>query len=197
MVLSGHIACDDVLMTEAKGDHGNTVYQFLIDPQDLDNSIGATGMVAILYFSEDGKNVAVEQYSTVRKQYYMSTSQFSFEIPEFAPHSFTNYVSDGKANCTDAGSEEAKCDGCDKTDVREVSATGHSFTDGVCSVCNAADPNYVPPQTEAPADDTPTDTPADENEDKSALPIVLIAVAGVVIVAGAAAAIVIMKKKKA
>ncbi len=197
MVLSGHIASDDVIMTEAKGDHGNTVYQFLIDPQDLDNSIGATGMVAILYFSEDGKNVAVEQYSTVRKQYYMSTSQFSFEIPEFAPHSFTNYVSDGKANCTDAGSEEAKCDGCDKTDVREVAATGHSFTDGVCSVCNAADPNYVPPQTEAPADDTPTDTPADENEDKSALPIVLIAVAGVVIVAGAAAAIVIMKKKKA
>ena len=197
MVLSGHIASDDVIMTEAKGDHGNTVYQFLIDPQDLDNSIGATGMVAILYFSEDGKKVSVEQYSTVREQFYMSTSQFSFEIPEFAPHSFTNYVSDGNVTCTENGTETAKCDVCEKTHVRELAATGHSYTEGVCSVCGAADPNYVPPQEETPTED-PEQTPEtpDGDDGKSALPVILIAVAGVVIVGGAAAAIVITSKKR-
>lgn len=196
MILSGHIACDDVLMTEAKGDHGNTVYQFLIDPQDLDTALGATGMVAIIYFSEDGKKVSVEQYSTVREQYYMSTSQFSFEIPEFAPHSFTNYVSDGNVTCTAAGIETAKCDVCEKTDTRELAATGHSYADGVCTVCGAADPNYVPPQSEVTNTEVMMAATPAEKDGASALPIILIA-AGVVIIAAAVAVIVIKKKRKA
>jgi hypothetical protein len=99
--------------------------------------------------------------------------------------------------CTDAGTETAKCDACDKTDVRELAATGHSFTDGVCTVCGAADPNYVPPAPETPAEDLPTETPADEGEGNAPLTIVLVAVAAAVIVAGAAVAIVVVKKKKA
>lgn len=165
MVLSGHVSTDNVEMSEAKGVHGNTVYQFLIDPQGLDADIGAMGMVAILYFSEDGKTVTVEQYSTVREKYYRSTSQFSFEIPEYAPHSFTNYVSDGNATCLSAGTETAKCDGCDKTETRDAAGelAAHNYAGGVCSVCGAVEPAA---STEAVTGEIQTEAPVDSTEGK-------------------------------
>ena len=48
-------------------------------------------------------------------------------------HSFTNYIHDGNATCTDTGTETAKCDGCDETDTRvaETGELGHSFTNYV------------------------------------------------------------------
>ncbi|MCM1335718.1 MAG: leucine-rich repeat domain-containing protein [Bacteroides sp.] len=44
-------------------------------------------------------------------------------------HSYTNYVPNNDATCTENGTETAKCDNCDETDTREIenSATGHSF----------------------------------------------------------------------
>ena len=146
MVLSGHISTDNVEMYAAKGDHGNTVYQFLIDPQALDADIGATGMVAILYFSEDGQKVTVEQYATARQKYYRSTSQYTFEIPVYDPHSFTDFVSDGNATCLADGTETAKCDGCDAvlTRAAEGSRTQeHTFAGSVCTVCGAIDPSVT------------------------------------------------------
>ena len=44
------------------------------------NNNGALGMVAMLYFSEDGKNVEVEYYSTTTDRYYRSINQLSFEL---------------------------------------------------------------------------------------------------------------------
>jgi len=166
MVLSGHVSTDNVEMSEAKGVHGNTVYQFLIDPQGLDADIGATGMVAILYFSEDGKKVTVEQYSTARDKYYRSTSQFSFEIPEYDPHSFTSFVPDGNATCLSAGTETATCDGCDKTLTRDVegNVAEHSYIDGICAVCGAAAPVS---ETEPAQTEKPTEAPVEDTEDKS------------------------------
>ena len=48
-------------------------------------------------------------------------------------HSFTNYVSDGNATCTEDGTKTAKCDRCDVTNTiaDEGSAKGHSFTNYV------------------------------------------------------------------
>ena len=63
-------------------------------------------------------------------------------------HSFTSYVSDNNATCTEDGTETAKCDRCDVTDTRtdEGSALGHDWaeewtTDGTahwheCSRCD-------------------------------------------------------------
>ena len=44
-------------------------------------------------------------------------------------HSFTNYVSDGNATCTEDGTKTAVCDRCDATSTRpdEGSALGHRF----------------------------------------------------------------------
>ncbi len=42
-------------------------------------------------------------------------------------HSFTNYISDGKATCVTDGSLIAKCDNCDKTDIKPEKG-GHNFS---------------------------------------------------------------------
>lgn len=80
LVLSGHDPCDRVVVTQTKGDHGNTVTQMLVDPQGVDAAQGGTGMVTMLYFSQDGKNVTVETYSTAKKQFFMTENQFEMVI---------------------------------------------------------------------------------------------------------------------
>ena len=70
------------------------------------------------------------------------------ETLESLGHSFTSYVSNNDATCTEDGTETAKCDRCDVTDTRtdEGSALGHDWavewtTDGTahwheCSRCD-------------------------------------------------------------
>ena len=81
LVMSGHDPCDNVVTTQSVGVHGNTVTQMLIDPQGMDASLGATGMVAMLYFSEDGTEMEVEFYSTVLEKYYKQTNQYKITVP--------------------------------------------------------------------------------------------------------------------
>lgn len=80
LVLSGHIIYPDIVKTEKTGVNSNNVIQMLVNPQGVDLSIGAAGLVAMLYFSEDGKMVDVEYYSTVQKKYYSNVSQFQMEL---------------------------------------------------------------------------------------------------------------------
>jgi len=85
MVLCGHEISDYILNVEAVGDHGNKIAQVLIDPQGLDRDLqaagqGHAGLVAMFYFSEDGRNVQVEYYSTIRQQYYKADNIYSFEL---------------------------------------------------------------------------------------------------------------------
>ena len=46
------------------------------------------------------------------------------------------------ATCTTAGSVTKTCSGCGDRQVTTIPATGHKYTNGKCSVCGAADPNY-------------------------------------------------------
>ena len=67
MVLSGHIDYNNIVMREDRGVYGNTVHQFLIDPQAMDRTYGfKTGMVAMFYFRNGGKDVSVEYVSTYK-----------------------------------------------------------------------------------------------------------------------------------
>ena len=43
-------------------------------------AFGGCGLVAMFYFSEDGRNVQVEYYSTIQEKYFMYTNQFTFEL---------------------------------------------------------------------------------------------------------------------
>ena len=77
-------------------------------------------------------------------------------------HSYVDYKVTKSATCTEDGEETAKCTQCDKTNVRSIPATGHTWgtpsktaatclTEGYtltkCSVCNAEEKTDVVPAT--------------------------------------------------
>ena len=74
MVLCGHECSEYVKQISATGEAGNTILQFLVDGQGVDDDFrntknGHAGLVAMFYFSADGKKVTTEYYSTIREQY--------------------------------------------------------------------------------------------------------------------------------
>ena len=79
-VFSGHVLSSNIAMRQLKGDNGNIVTQFMINPQSIDdNSVSEhTGMVAVIYFSQDGKAVDLQWYSTVQEKFYGPCNQMSF-----------------------------------------------------------------------------------------------------------------------
>ena len=90
MVVAGHI---DPLVIQRrhddKGVNGNTVHQFLIDPQAIDHAhANETGMIAMFYFSADGSEVQVEYISAYKSLergedvLFREENQFSFTIDE-------------------------------------------------------------------------------------------------------------------
>ncbi len=83
MILCGHIDEDNIVTTQLKGENGNTVTAMLIDGQTIDSTVEPVGMVAMFYFSADGKVMNVEYVSTVReaadKNAYLG-SQNQFEV---------------------------------------------------------------------------------------------------------------------
>ena len=83
LVFCGHSSTNNVVLRRDEGDNGNLISTVLVDPQafDKDNNY-ETGMVAMLYFSEDGEDVQVEYYSTFKDKYYKEENQFSFSTAE-------------------------------------------------------------------------------------------------------------------
>jgi len=87
LTLSGHIGSDLVVTRQIEGNHGNIVTEMLIDFQASDNAIvnrglseNGLGAVNMFYFSEDGKTLTVETYSTVLDKYYYDINQFTVEL---------------------------------------------------------------------------------------------------------------------
>ncbi len=68
MVISGHVPVDDIVVSAIKGQNGNTIRQVLVDPQELDLD-SPTGLVANFYFSQNGKKVNIDYYSTIKNKY--------------------------------------------------------------------------------------------------------------------------------
>ena len=81
LVLSGHEQHDFILTRKDKGINGNTVTSVLIDPQDVDLN-GPAGLVAMFYFKNNGKDISVEYYSTVRNKYFKERNQISITIDD-------------------------------------------------------------------------------------------------------------------
>ncbi len=80
LVLCGHILSDDIVVTQRRGVNGNVVTEMLINPQGVDLTHGGAGLVAMLYFSEDGKEVQVRYYSTVLEKYFKASNQFTLRL---------------------------------------------------------------------------------------------------------------------
>ncbi len=97
LVMNGHTPDDDILVLQTEGNHGNVVTQLLIDAQWMDPQKDGVGMVAMLYFSEDGSEMAVEWISTDQvnyyNKYYKECNQFTLDLTDSfnAPaHAFAN-----------------------------------------------------------------------------------------------------------
>lgn len=94
MVLCGHNSTDDVLVQHKTGVHGNQITEIRVDSQytdlvymlkDGDHLSGpenGVGMVTLLYFKEDGTQVAVEHYSALRG-WYREMQTFEIEPYEY------------------------------------------------------------------------------------------------------------------
>lgn len=80
LVLSGHDITSNIVTTQTVGKNNRNVTQMLINPQNMDFNTGPAGMVAMLYFSADGKTVQVEYYSTARDQYWKASNQFTVTL---------------------------------------------------------------------------------------------------------------------
>lgn len=139
LVLSGHDPCDNVVTTQTLGVNGNLVTQMLIDPQGMDASIGATGMVAMLYFNEEGTEFEIEFYSTIRDEYYKITNQYTVEIPanQIISHDLGD-LKETLATCEGTGlAPHYQCAGCglyydvNKNEVEYsslvINALGHAY----------------------------------------------------------------------
>ena len=77
LVIGGHDPWDHIVCSQVKGEHGNTVTQLLIDSQYMDKYYGATEMIALLYFSPDGRTMTVRYYSVEKAMYGSELSQFT------------------------------------------------------------------------------------------------------------------------
>ena len=92
MVLSGHNPSSNIIWNQSEGDNGNVVTSLLVNSQSFDaGKNGETGMVCMLYFSEDGRTVDVEWISTVREQFYKEANQFTLTLGEAAADVVTKY----------------------------------------------------------------------------------------------------------
>ena len=127
MLLCGHIAADTVVMNERVGVNGNVIKEFLIDPQTNDTTYEGTGMVTMFYFSEDGKNVQVETYSTIREAYYRKDNQFEFEVEVVAPKELSMEVTDFSQNSLKASITITMSDDADGTVLVAVYNANHKL----------------------------------------------------------------------
>ncbi|MBR6548841.1 MAG: metallophosphoesterase [Clostridia bacterium] len=84
MVVCGHEISEKVLVRQKQGEKGNCVTQILSDHQNVDLEKPA-GMITMFYFSEDGRQVQVETYSSVQDQWFLDVNQFSFTLDLVGP----------------------------------------------------------------------------------------------------------------
>ena len=149
LVLSGHDPSNTIVTTQTKGVHGNTVTQMLIDPQGLDDEVkGGTGMVAMLYFSEDGSEIQVEYISTVKNAYFLEENQFTVKIDTVKKSDETTPDTETEAPVEE--STEAPTEEVTEASTEEVTETPtEESTDEATEALT---------QPEAPTE-TPTDAP--------------------------------------
>ena len=110
MVLSGHDPWQSVVYRQDEGEKGNLVSQFLIDPQYVDSNNGATAMVAMFYFSNQGKTLTVRYYSIEKDCYGTLASQFTIDLDKHT-HTY-KCVSLASATLTETGEVTYICTTC-------------------------------------------------------------------------------------
>ena len=220
LVLSGHDPCDNVVVSRAEGVNGNVVTQMLIDPQGIDKVHGSTGMVCMLYFSEDGRDVTVEYYSTIKEQYYLTNNQFTMTIDMVGADNDTSDTPTTPDKPGTPGDSETPRDPetPDDSEMPEDSETpgtdgSEPDTDDIINGDESDIPSGNPDSDEdigepdgesnSGAAEEGNNAPAEkenggepEAKNGTLIIVILIIIACVVVAGGAVAVIVVLKKKK-
>lgn len=80
LMLCGHSDGSVIQRSITYGEKGNIIAQFMINAQELDDPYKGLGMIALLYFSADGKTVQLRYYSTAKDACYLAKNQFRFDM---------------------------------------------------------------------------------------------------------------------
>ena len=109
-----------------------------------------------------GKTVYTAKATFCGKE-YTSTKEITIAIDADA-HGETELKNAKDATCTEKGYTGDKvCKDCGKTVEAgtEIEMTAHTFENGKCSVCGAADPDYVPDTSDTSSEDVSSDGSSD------------------------------------
>jgi len=137
MVICGHEMSENIVVNHRKGVNGNTVTEMLINPQGVDvHAPIGKGIIAILYFNEDGTKCELEYYSTVLDKYYKTNNQI---VVDFAKEG------EAEPEGWNGSKEEPKGSGT-KRDPYLISTGGHLMW--MAEMCDTA-------KTLSPTDDDP------------------------------------------
>ena len=79
LVLCGHDPSNNIVVSKMTGVHGNTVTCCLIDPQHTDYYIQGIGLVTLLHFSNGGRTITIENYSTIQEKFYKTDNEIVIE----------------------------------------------------------------------------------------------------------------------
>ena len=190
LVLCGHSAGDRLLVTREMGENDNMVTSLLVNTSNVEkNNSGALGMIALLYFSEDGREVDVEYYSTVTDRYFRSVNLLSFELdmagePYVAPEEMPLPELETEPEETTAPTEETT-----EAPATEAATSAPETTEAPVTEAPATEA----PTTEAPKTEAPT-TEAPEEEEKGCGSTV--GVAGIALITALGTCTVFVAKKR-
>ena len=124
---AGHVDPTNLKYRTDVGVNGNTVHSFLIDPQGLDKETDfKTGMVAMFYFSEDGKDVQVEYISATKTLAAQSADKNADDILFNEKNQFSFTVDTPKY--TDPVPDYSKATGTDPCFVYAMKPDDESYT---------------------------------------------------------------------
>ncbi len=118
MVLSGHDPWQHVLYRQDKGVNNNIVTQMLVDPQYVDLNNGSVAMVAMFYFSNDGKTLTVRYYSVAKDCYGSPLSQFTIDLDKHA-HTYET-LDETPATLESDGERTLHCITCGETTTETI-----------------------------------------------------------------------------
>ena len=95
-----------------------------------------------VYYQLSSAKFGAYATSNVNSASYISNLQlYKYQVgSQGCSHSYTAKVTT-EATCTKAGTKTFTCSLCGNSYTETIAALGHSYTDGACSVCGAADPN--------------------------------------------------------
>lgn len=79
LVVCGHDPSEDIVVTKMTGVHGNAVTCCLINPQYTDFYQQASGLIALLHFSNGGRTITIENYSTIQRKFYKTDNEIVIE----------------------------------------------------------------------------------------------------------------------